>query len=155
MGIVMRLLVAGVMIGTLYGLVAVTLTLMLRSTGILSFAHAGFALVAAYVYNDQVCPQDPTFARPCAAARLSPGQASVLAVLVAVVCALLVERFIARPLAQASAAIKMIATAAALGLMTGLLLQIYGAQPRATPPTNASLSVPPTLLLAYLSYLLL
>ena|SRR5437879_2739008 len=83
MGIVMRLLVAGVMIGTLYGLVAVTLTLMLRSTGILSFAHAGFALVAAYVYNDQVCPQDPTFARPCAAARLSPGQASVLAVLVA------------------------------------------------------------------------
>ena len=46
MNIVLSLIVAGIMVGTLYGLMGFTLTLMFRSTGVLSFAHAGFALIA-------------------------------------------------------------------------------------------------------------
>lgn len=134
MDIFVRLLIAGVMIGTLYGLVAVTLTLMLRSTGVLSFAHAGFALISAYVYNADVCPKDASGFRSCADANLSPGPAAAVAVLVAVAAALLVERLVARPLAEATPATKVIATAAVLGLISGVLIQVFGAQPRATPP---------------------
>jgi branched-chain amino acid transport system permease protein len=131
--IVLRLLVAGVMIGTLYGLVASTLTLMLRASGILSFAHAGFALIGAYVYGGIVCPKDLKSYRPCAAATLRPFPAALVAVTITVLVALVVERLVARPLARATAATKVIATAAVLGLISGLLLQIFGAQPRSVP----------------------
>lgn len=137
-----RILVAGVMLGTLYGLVATTLTLMLRSTGILSFAHAAFALIAAYSYGGFVCPKDNVAYRPCGSAILSPGPAAVVAVLFAVVAALIVERFIARPLSHAAPATKMIATAAVLGLTGGVLLQIFGAAPRQIPNEAARQLLP-------------
>jgi sulfate-transporting ATPase len=128
-----RLLIAGVMLGTLYGLVAVTLTLMLRSTGILSFAHAAFALISAYTYGGFVCPKDNVGYRPCGEAILHPIPAAALGILFAVVASLLVERFVARPLSHAAPATKMIATAAVLGLTGGVLLQIFGAAPRQIP----------------------
>ena len=45
MDLIIQLGVAGLMLGTLYGLIGFTQTLMFRSTGVLSFAHAAFALV--------------------------------------------------------------------------------------------------------------
>ncbi|MEW6470767.1 MAG: ABC transporter permease [Actinomycetota bacterium] len=133
MEIWVRLLIAGVMVGSLYGLVAVTLTLMLRSNGILSFAHAGFAMMSAYVYLNQVCPKDVVQNRPCGDRLMSPVVAAAFAILLAVVAALLVERLVARPLARASAASKVIGTAAVLALISGIMLQIYGSQGRAIP----------------------
>src|SRR3546814_7105789 len=44
--------VSGVFTGGSYALVGVAITLMFRSTGVLSFAHAAFAAVAAFVYVD-------------------------------------------------------------------------------------------------------
>jgi sulfate-transporting ATPase len=132
--IVVDLAVAGVMVGTLYGLVAVTLTLMLRSSGILSFAHAGFALISAYLYAGFECPKAEGSSQQCAGTPfLPPVGAAVVSILIAVLTALVVERFVARPLQRASAASKVIATAAVLGLISGVLLQVYGPQPRYTP----------------------
>jgi sulfate-transporting ATPase len=130
MELVLRLFIAGVMVGTLYGLVGVTLTLMLRSSGFLSFAHAGFALIAAYSYIGWVCPPDIDANRPCGDPVLPPMVAAAAAIVLATAAALLVERFVARPLAHASPAAKVIGTAATLALISGILLQIYGANPR-------------------------
>ena len=55
MEIVLSLAVAGVMVGTLYGLLGFTVTLTFRSTGVLSFAPAGFGLIAAYMYTGFSC----------------------------------------------------------------------------------------------------
>jgi sulfate-transporting ATPase len=135
--IVVELAVAGVMVGTLYGLVAVTLTLMLRSSGILSFAHAGFALVSAYLYAGLECKKATGSYQQCAPTPwLPPFAAAVVCIGVSIVVALLVERLVARPLERASAASKVIATAAVLGLISGVLLQVFGPQPRYTPPGN-------------------
>ena len=136
MGIVADLAVAGLMLGTLYGLVAVTLTLMLRSSGVLSFAHAGFALIAAYLYAGFECPRSTDSLRQCGEPLMPPAAAAVVAVLAAVAAALVVEWCVARPLERAPAATKVIATAAVLGLVSGVLLQVYGPQPRSVPEAS-------------------
>jgi branched-chain amino acid transport system permease protein len=41
--------IVGVFTGAAYALVAVSVTLMFRSTGVLSFAHAAFAATGAYL----------------------------------------------------------------------------------------------------------
>lgn len=53
-------IIIGVVTGGGYALLAVSITLMYRSTGFLSFAHAGFATVAAYVYADLVVGSRPS-----------------------------------------------------------------------------------------------
>lgn len=132
MTIVVQLLIVGLMVGTLYGLLGTTLTLMFRSTGILSFAHAGFALIGAYMYSGFACPSDlgtecgePTFPHPWIAAGVC--------IAITTVAGLLVERVVIRPLQGADIIRKSIATAAVLGLASGLMLQMYGPQPRGVP----------------------
>src|SRR5581483_2790608 len=105
--------------------------------GILSFAHAGFALISAYLYAGMECKKATGAYQQCARTPwLPPYEAAIVAVLVSIVVALLVERLVARPLERASAASKVIATAAVLGLISGVLLQMFGPQPRYTPPQN-------------------
>jgi branched-subunit amino acid ABC-type transport system permease component len=130
--IVVQLLIVGLMIGTLYGLLGTTLTLMFRSTGILSFAHAGFALIGAYQYSSFACPSargtecgDPTFN--------SPWLAAIVCIAITTTAGLVVERVVIRPLQHADVIRKSIATAAVLGLASGLMLQLHGPQPRGVP----------------------
>lgn len=132
MTIVVQLFIVGIMVGTLYGLIGSTLTLMFRSTGILSFAHAGFALTGAYLYSGFACPSakgtecgDPTFPDPWIAAGVC--------VAVTTIAGLVVERLVIRPLQGSDIIRKSIATAAVLGLASGIMLQIYGPQPRGVP----------------------
>jgi branched-chain amino acid transport system permease protein len=132
MDIVLQLAVVGIMAGTLYGLLGVTLTLMFRSTGILSFGHAGFALMGAYMYTGFSCPS--TTGVECGPPRFShPWIAALVCVATTTVVALIVERLVIRPLQYADVVRKSIATAAILGLASGLMLQIYGPQGRAVP----------------------
>lgn len=132
MKIVIQLLLVGLMVGTLYGMLGVTLTLMFRSTGILSFAHAGFALIGAYMYAGFACPS--TTGTECGEARFSsPWLAAAICVVTTTVVALVVERLVIRPLQFAAVIRKSIATAAVLGLSSGVMLQVYGPQPRGVP----------------------
>lgn len=120
------------MIGTLYGLLGSTLTLMFRSTGILSFAHAGFALIGAYLYSGFACPS--TEGTNCGNPKFSqPWIAALVCIAVTTVAGLIVERLVIRPLQYADVVRKSIATAAVLGLSSGLMLQVYGPQPRGVP----------------------
>jgi branched-subunit amino acid ABC-type transport system permease component len=132
MTIVVQLLIVGLMIGTLYGLLGTTLTLMFRSTGILSFAHAGFALIGAYQYSSFACPS--TRGTECGKSTFaSPWIAALACIAITTLAGLVVERVVIRPLQHADVIRKSIATAAVLGLASGLMLQLHGPQPRGVP----------------------
>src|SRR6266446_3299760 len=102
------------MVGTLYGLVAFTVTLLYRTTGVLSFAHGGFALIAAYSYGGFSCRAGGSGGQCSGSPILPPFQAALAAVAIATAVALLVERLVIRPLEGASGTRKFIATAAVL-----------------------------------------
>ncbi len=121
--------VSGVFTGGSYALVGVSITLMFRSTGVLSFAHAAFAAVAAFIYVDL---GDRGWALPAAA---------LVAVAVATVYGLVVERVAVRPLVGAGAAPRSIATLGVLTFTSGLLLWHYGFAPVVAEPLLPARSV--------------
>ena len=131
-------LLLGIVVGSAYSLVAVTITLMFRSTGVLSFAHAAFAMVGAYVYADLAVDRD-----------WPPALAAPVALGVVVAYGLVVERVAIRPVRESSVATKLIVTLGVLALSSGLMLVRYGATPKVAPfllPNRsvdmASLAVP-------------
>src|SRR5688572_768468 len=111
----------GIFTGGAYALVAVSITLMYRSTGFLSFAHAGFASIGAYVYADFAGPKG--YPRPLAA---------VIAIVLTTLFGLVTERML-RPVRNATAATKMIATLGIVQLTTALILILYGFAPTSAP----------------------
>ncbi len=133
MDVVLTLAVSGLMIGSLYGLVGATVTTMFRTTGTLSFAHGGFALIAAYSYNGMACGKTVSGGRCTGDATFPPWVSAVLAVGLAVVVALVVERFVMRPLAGSSPVNRMIASVAVLSLSAGLCLQLNGPIAKSVP----------------------
>jgi branched-subunit amino acid ABC-type transport system permease component len=114
-------LIVGVITGGGYALLAVSITLMYRSTGFLSFAHAGFATLSAYLFADFA--GDRGWPGPIAAA---------VAVAITVVYGLIVERVL-RPVRNSPASTKMIATLGVVLLTTALVLLLYGFQPTSAP----------------------
>jgi branched-subunit amino acid ABC-type transport system permease component len=112
---------AGVFTGGAYALVAVCITLLYRSTGVLSFAHAAFAAVGAYLYVDLAGDSWP---KPLAA---------LTAVLAVVGYGLIVERLAMRPLAGAPPATRLIGTLGVLTFTSGGLLWLYGFSPVTAP----------------------
>jgi sulfate-transporting ATPase len=129
---VLTLVVAGLLIGSLYGLLAVSVTVMYRTTGTLSFAHGGFALIAAYSYSGMACGKKVD-GRCTGDAALPPIGSALLAVLLAVVVALLVERLVMRPLADAPPVNRLIASVAVLALSAGVCLQLNGPFAKSVP----------------------
>ena len=114
--------IVGILAGAAYSLVAVSITLMFRTTGVLSFTHAAFAMVGAYAYAD------------FAGKRHWPGPLAALAALVVtIVYGLIVERVAIRAVRHSSASTKLIVTLGVLELTTGLVLQRYGFAPISAP----------------------
>lgn len=114
--------ILGAISGSGYALLAVSVTLMHRTTGVLSFAHASFAMLAAYMYTDLATTQG-----------LPVGIAATVALAVTVAYAALVERVAIRPVAAASPAVKLIATLAVFALTSGVVGARYGAAPNVSP----------------------
>lgn len=104
----------GVIVGAGYSLMAVSLTLMYRSTGILSFAHAAFAMVAAYLYTDL---GSKGWSLPAAA---------LVAGLATVGYGLVVERVVIRRVRAANSTMKLMATLGVLQFTTALIVLAYG-----------------------------
>jgi branched-chain amino acid transport system permease protein len=132
MDVVLTLAVGGLMVGALYGLVGVTVTAMYRTTGTLSFAHGGFALISAYMYTGLACGKTAN-ERCTGEGTMSPWIIALLSILTAVVVAVLVERVVIRPLANSSSVNRMIATVAVLSLSAGICLQLNGPLAKALP----------------------
>jgi branched-chain amino acid transport system permease protein len=133
MDVVLTLAVSGLMIGSLYGLVGATVTTMFRTTGTLSFAHGGFALIAAYSYNGMACGRTVSGGRCTGDATFPPWVSALLAVGFAVIVALVVERLVMRPLAGSSPVNRMIASVAVLSLAAGVCLQLNGPIAKSVP----------------------
>lgn len=115
-------ILVGIISGSVYSLIGVSMTLMYRSTGVLSIAHAAFAMVGAYLYADLAGAKG--WSRPIAL---------VVALAVAVAYGLLVERVAIRPVRAASATTKLIVTLGVLSFTTGVILSTYGFQPTSAP----------------------
>lgn len=114
--------IVGIAVGGPYSLVGISLTLMFRTTGVLSFAHAGFAMIAGFTYGELA-----------GARSWPPLLAGTVAVVLSVGAALLTERVAMRPIARTGPAVKLIATLGVLSVITGLITQIFGGQPDETP----------------------
>ena len=122
MSLYLNAIVVGVIAGGVYSLVGISITLMFRSTGVLSIAHAAFAAVGAYLYAD------------LAGERQWPrGLAVVVALAVTVAFGLAIERIAIRPVRGSSATTKLIVTLGVLSGTTGLLLTVYGFEPTSSP----------------------
>lgn len=114
--------IAGLFTGGAYSLLAISVTLLYRTTGVLSFSHAAFAAVGAYVYVDGVVDQG--WPKPVAA---------LVAVAVTTLYGLVIERVAIRPLAGAPVVTRLIATLGVLSFTSGILLARYGFSPLTAP----------------------
>lgn len=106
--------VVGIVVGSAYSLMAVSLTLMYRSTGVLSFAHAAFAMVGAYLYADLGERGWPLLL------------AAIVALVATVAYGLVVERLVIRRVRAASGTMKLIATLGVLQFTTAAIVLVYG-----------------------------
>ncbi|HET9600492.1 MAG TPA: branched-chain amino acid ABC transporter permease [Acidimicrobiales bacterium] len=111
-------LVIGTITGAAYGLVALGLVLIYKSSGVFNFAQGEFGTVALYVLYllDFKVPY---------------GLAVVGALLAAVVMGLLVERLVVRPLFDAPRVTLLVATAGVALLAVGVEIWFGGAQGKA------------------------
>lgn len=109
---------AGIVSGAAYALVGVSITLMYRSTGVLSFAHAAFAMFAAYIDSwllvDVGWPRVP---------------AALAALALTIVFGLVVERLAIRPARHSSPVLRLVVTVAVLSFTTAMMLLLFGFDP--------------------------
>src|SRR5581483_7546087 len=120
-GVTFDAIVNGVAVGGVAALLAVGITLIFRVTGVLNFAHAGFALVAAYVYA-WLYDQGWTLAA-----------SAVGAILVATLLGAAAEWFVLRRLESASFISKVIVTLGLYLFLQGLVLERFGFVPKTAP----------------------
>lgn len=115
-------IIGGIFSGSAYALIGVSVTLMYRSTGTLSFAHAAFAMVAAYIYSDLTVTEG-----------VGVFPAAFVALGITLIFGLLVEFLVMRPVRNASATSRLIATVGVLGATSAAALLIYGTLPARAP----------------------
>jgi branched-chain amino acid transport system permease protein len=109
-------LVIGVITGSAYGLVALGLVLIYKSSGVFNFAQGEFGTVAVYVLYLLLLEDWPY------------GLALLGAILAAVVFGLLVERIVVRPLFEAPRVTLLVATAGVALLAIAVEIWFGGAQ---------------------------
>ena len=124
-----RSIVIGIVTGSAYGLVALGLVLIYKSSGVFNFAQAEFGTVAVFVMylcrvNDM--PYIP---------------AMVIALLAAVAMGYVVERVVVRPLFEAPRVTLLVATAGVALLSIGITFWLNDAQGRTVDPAIKSQKV--------------
>ncbi|WP_019874090.1 ABC transporter permease [Sporichthya polymorpha] len=116
----LQALVVGVVVGGSYALLALGVSLIFSTTGVLSFAQAAFAMFAAYFYS-----------WASAEKQWNPWLAALVAVAIGTVYGLAVERIVIRQIAESSPVTRMVATVGVLAVTQGVVLQLFGFQPKA------------------------
>jgi branched-subunit amino acid ABC-type transport system permease component len=114
--------IAGITTGSLYGLAAMGLVLTYKTSGIFNFAHGAVAAGGAYCFYELHTRDDVPW----------PVAGAVVIFVVAPVAGVLTER-IARGLADAPAAAKIVATVGLLLAVSGTATAIFGAAAIAFP----------------------
>lgn len=103
-------------------LLAVSITLMFRTTGVLSFAHAAFATLAAFLYTDLAADQG-----------LPVGIAAIVTMAVILAFGMLVEALVIRRVSESSGVVKLISTLGVFAATTGVVNAVYGSAPSNSP----------------------
>jgi len=118
----LQFLANGIMIGGIYGLVALGLVLVYKSSRVLNLAHGGFLMILAWLcwsFADQ--------------AGLSIWLSIVLVLIVAALAGLGVERFLLRPLIGQPILAIIISTLALGYLLEGVAIMAWGANTKGLP----------------------
>jgi branched-subunit amino acid ABC-type transport system permease component len=115
--------IAGLTSGSLYGLAAMGLVLTYKTSGIFNFAHGAVAAAAAYLFYELHTKHHVPW----------PIAAAVCILVAAPIAGIVIER-IARGLADAPPAAKIVATVGLLLVVQGTLTTIYGAAVINFPP---------------------
>jgi branched-subunit amino acid ABC-type transport system permease component len=115
--------ITGITTGSLYGLAAMGLVLTYKTSGIFNFAHGAVAAGAAYCFYDLHTRNDVPW----------PLAGLIVIFVVAPVAGILTER-VARGLADAPPAAKIVATVGLLLAVSGTAAAIFGAAAIAFPP---------------------
>ncbi len=118
-----QLLVTGIVVGSIYGLVALGFVLIYRASDALNLANGEFVLIGAYICLTVMTVYDIPF---------------ILAMLITLafsaVLGLVVERIILRPLQNAPIISIIMATIGLSSLLGGAVHMIWGTQPKSFPP---------------------
>lgn len=115
----MNAIIAGIALGGVYAIIAVSITLTFRSTGVLSAAHAGFAMVGAYSYAHLIAEYG-----------MEPWAAAAIAVLTTTALGLITERLVIRGVQDAPPTIRLIATLATMAVIQGFVILVFGTEPK-------------------------
>ncbi len=112
----------GIAVGGVAALLAVGISQIFAVTGVLNFAHAGFAMIAAYTYAWLTTDQG-----------WSVGAAAAGSIVVVTLLGTMAEALVLRRLVSAAFTTKVITTLGLYVLMQGVTLQVFGFDPRVAP----------------------
>lgn len=128
MSFFLELVISGLAIGTLYGLIGMAYACIYKATGVVNFAQGEVMMLITYTTCSVMTLGQWPF-----------GVALVLSPLIGVVCGLLIERLVIRPMiGQPPFAIVMVTIGLAV-ILRSLIVLIWGSEPRrfAVPESNA------------------
>ena len=112
----------GIAVGGVAALLAVGISQIFTTSGVLNFAHAGFAMVAAYLYAWLAVTQ-----------HWSVVWAALVTLAVVSLLGTLAEWLVLRRLAEAPFITKVIVTLGLYVFMQGMTLQLFGFDPKKAP----------------------
>ena len=112
----------GIAVGGVAALLAVGISQIFTTSGVLNFAHAGFAMLAAYLYAWLTVSE-----------HWSVGWAALATVAVVSLLGTLAEWLVLRRLAEAPFITKVIVTLGLYVFMQGVTLQLFGFDPKKAP----------------------
>ena len=122
MDAVSQFLASGIMVGGLYALLALSIVLICKATGVFNFAIGQFVMVAGFIFWAFIVQLG-----------LPIWLSFILSIITAAFMGLLVDRFTMRPLIGQAVASQMMVTLALIYLINGITLIIWGGAVRSVP----------------------
>ena len=130
MDFVLNLLVSGLVVGSVYGLIAMGFAVIYRATGMLNFAQGELMMLAAYIAYALAAwgPGGLDQASPAALWWVVPGTLAL-----SVLAAVLLEYLFIRPMAGESMFAKVMVTIALAVMIRAAIVLAWGNEPMAMP----------------------
>jgi branched-chain amino acid transport system permease protein len=126
MSVLVQLLINGLLLGGIYAIISIGLTLIFGIVRVVNFAHGEFLMAAMYgVYLSS------------AHLGLHPYASAVPLVVLFFALGALVQRFVIQPLLDADASIQIFATVGLSTALMNLALLVFGANMQSVPPSSA------------------
>jgi branched-chain amino acid transport system permease protein len=127
MSVLLQLIISGLLIGGVYGLIAMGFVVVYRSGRVFNMAYGQFAVVGAFMFW--------TFAGSRGAPRLSVPVAIVLTLLFAIAFGLLIERLVFRHMIGKPVFTSFIMTLGLLAILNSVAMIVWGPQTVTLPDT--------------------